>query len=256
MIAASDGNEMKQWFAPERDPQARAEMYRGFLAFVNSHSEHVLVSWSGTRFDERAVMEGLSRWWRKGLGVWETVPRLDLLTAIRKSLALPLHGWSLKDVAAWCGFTGYSDDLDGFEVGLKYEEYCRWRSPLPIDEIARYNADDVRALMFVADWIRDTAKDAEIEKVTVKRHYERIASPYRVVSFDSRRKSKSWRARLKLPGRKDVHIGYFSTSEEAARAYDAAARFHRGDLAMLNFPDESSALDTTGVFVNNDVLRG
>lgn len=44
-----------------------------------------------------------------------------------------------------------------------------------------------------------------------------------------------WRARLRLPSGKDAHLGLFDSPEEAARAYDAAAKVIRGDFAKLNF---------------------
>lgn len=60
-------------------------------------------------------------------------------------------------------------------------------------------------------------------------------SPYKGVSLIARRRSRPWAAQIKKDKR--VHyLGYFEAEEDAARAYDAAARELFGEYAYLNFP--------------------
>jgi len=47
-----------------------------------------------------------------------------------------------------------------------------------------------------------------------------------------------WTAKIQK-NRQVTHLGYFHTPEEAAHAYDGAARELFGEFARLNFPDES-----------------
>lgn len=56
-------------------------------------------------------------------------------------------------------------------------------------------------------------------------------SPYKGVHWLASR--NRWRARL---GHK--HLGYFEDEQEAARAYDTAARAQWGEFALTNFPAE------------------
>jgi predicted RecB family nuclease len=150
MIAVTDGREVRQWAVPEEDRKRRRAMYREFLDYVHAHPAFTLCSWSGSHFDERAMEAGIGHWDRKMLPIWNAVPTLDLLQVLKRCLVLPVVSWSLKEVAAWCGFT-YTTNLDGFEVGLLYEEYRAFCEPLPLEQIARYNVEDVQALAFVAE---------------------------------------------------------------------------------------------------------
>lgn len=60
-------------------------------------------------------------------------------------------------------------------------------------------------------------------------------SGFKGVSFFKRK--ERYRAYINFE-KKQIHIGYFDTPEEAARAYDTAARFLFGEFACVNFPRE------------------
>lgn len=59
-------------------------------------------------------------------------------------------------------------------------------------------------------------------------------SGFKGVGFDKRR--KYWRSRLTI-NNKEITVGTFQTAREAALAYDAAARKHFGEFALVNFPE-------------------
>ena len=63
-------------------------------------------------------------------------------------------------------------------------------------------------------------------------------SRYKGVCWSKR--ERKWRAVIKFAG-VQRHLGYFADEEDAARAYDAAARKYHGEFACLNFPDDNAA---------------
>jgi hypothetical protein len=60
----------------------------------------------------------------------------------------------------------------------------------------------------------------------------RNKSGFKGVSWNTSR--KQWVAQLQCRG-KHYWLGLFNTKEEAARAYDEAAKIHHGEFAVLNF---------------------
>lgn len=66
------------------------------------------------------------------------------------------------------------------------------------------------------------------------RHRKGLSSKYRGVTWA--KDKKRWQAQIGIGG-KNKMLGRFKTEEEAARAYDAAARQFYGDFARPNFED-------------------
>lgn len=63
------------------------------------------------------------------------------------------------------------------------------------------------------------------------------SSRFKGVARQPRSAINPWRAYIRINGRSSW-LGVFPTQEEAARAYDAAARKHFGEFARLNFPKD------------------
>lgn len=73
-----------------------------------------------------------------------------------------------------------------------------------------------------------------------KQRHKNNTSGYKGVSW--RKRTRQWQAYIGAgKGGKMIHLGYFTTAEAAARAYDAAAIVAWGEFARPNFPRTQEA---------------
>lgn len=80
----------------------------------------------------------------------------------------------------------------------------------------------------------DDVADTAIRHRQAKAFSHARTSQYRGVYFPTSK--QRWAARIQVKG-KGIHLGYHDSEQEAARAYDVAARKYHGDRAFLNFPE-------------------
>lgn len=71
------------------------------------------------------------------------------------------------------------------------------------------------------------------ENMHNRRRYANNTSGFKGVTFH--KATGMWRAQISLDGRR-IQLSHYATAEDAARAYDAAAREYFREFAYLNFP--------------------
>ena len=134
---------------------------------------------------------------------------------------------------SWCFSHGYAvrgERLGGTHrlvymhrhvLGLKSHDGCC------VDHVNGNGLDNRRCNLRVAT----QAENNRNRRATPCRH--------KGISFDHRYR-RPWRARI-MVARRTIELGRFATAEQAARAYDRAAREHFGEFALLNFPERTGA---------------
>ena len=115
--------------------------------------------------------------------------------------------------------------LHRFLLNAKRGEYC--------DHINMDGLDNRRCNLRIVTNVQNTWNAKKRSK---------SKSKYKGLAWDKR--LNQWQVGIKVDGKR-IFFGRFSDEEDAAHAYDEAARKYRGEYARLNFPMdwEESAID-------------
>ncbi len=135
-------------------------------------------------------------------------------------LAVMAHGWHAhKGYATW-----YARGTVGGKRVLMHVWLMGHRDGMTVDHVNGHGLDNRRCNL----------RHATGAEQARNRHGGRGRSLYKGVCWATRQ--RKWVAIIAVDG-KNRHLGYFENEDDAARAYDAAARHLHGAFASLNFPE-------------------
>jgi predicted RecB family nuclease len=151
LIKHADGNtEYKYFWADDKKDEER--IWREFLDFLESLDDFVIYHYS---YYEREVFNRLAQKYGISLVLEDKFKNntIDLHWKVIETAVLPLYFYSLKDVAKYLGFAWQAEDAGGAESVVWYNEWLEKNDNKIKDKIIKYNEDDVRATLFVKEWL-------------------------------------------------------------------------------------------------------
>ena len=79
----------------------------------------------------------------------------DMLVDFRRACLLPVSSYSIKDVADYCGYSGYEQtDVSAIECGHLWNQYVRQGDKNSLERMLKYNRTDCEAMAAVYEWYR------------------------------------------------------------------------------------------------------
>ncbi len=154
--------EYKPFLAKDKADEER--IWREFLNFLEGLDDFVIYHYS---YYERQVFERFGKQYGISLELDNkfTSHTMDLQRITTESVILPLYFYSLKDVAKYLGFSWQSEDAGGAESVVWYNEYLKTGDKKILDKIIKYNEDDVRATLYVKEWLAQQKPKTSREKL-------------------------------------------------------------------------------------------
>lgn len=135
-----------------------------FTEILRKNPDHTLVSFSGTNFDHRVILDAMQR---HGMNtdVFSSRSHIDLCILLRRCFIFPSQSFALKNLGSFLGYPFKCPDLDGFTVALRYHAHVEEGKPLD-PEILKYNEDDVKVIPFLISKVHSCARKCADEHLS------------------------------------------------------------------------------------------
>jgi len=169
LVRTADGKTAYQYFLAQ-DRADEAANWRRWLDWLETLEDFVIYHYS---YYEREVFRRLADKYGIALALESKFKNntLDLHQVAIETAVLPLYFYSLKDIAKFIGFQWEAEDAGGAESVVWYNDWLKTRhggqagDRKIMDKILKYNEDDVRATLFVKEWLEKQKPRTSKEKL-------------------------------------------------------------------------------------------
>ena len=128
-----------------------------FLAFVESHGEAIIYTW--TDFENGWIKDMAERYPKLKKRLHALLERFhDLKEIVKDALALPVTTFGIKEVAPVFDFQWRAEDAGGGNSEAWYKEWLATGDERVLRKILQYNEDDVRAMQVIFLELRNYTK--------------------------------------------------------------------------------------------------
>ncbi len=141
-------------------------MWQEFLKYLEGLSDFAIYHYS---YYEKEVFKRLGNAYGISRELDEKFKQnsIDLHQSVISSVILPLYFYSLKDIARYLGFAWRASDAGGAESVVWYNDYLETKDNKILKKILDYNEDDVRATLFVKEWLEQQKPHTSREKISL-----------------------------------------------------------------------------------------
>lgn len=175
-IYITKSNEFIQLVADR--PKDEPKIIKQCLEILSDHPKEPVISYSGSRFDERMLRRRFDEEKLKHNHLIFD----DILLDIKASLAFPIKAYTLGDLGDFYGYNFKHPNMDGQQVALLYSQYANdLKKFRGYEKLCDYNEDDVKSMASIVEHIYC---DYRHEKISNSQNPE-------VIKSDSNRTAKS-----------------------------------------------------------------